>query len=534
VVVERTGNLTGVATVRYDTSDGTALGDGTDYFGKVDQTLTFAAGVTSQNILITINGDTINEDDETFNITLSIPTQTVGVASITGTNPHVVTIANDDISIIGFASAGSSVAEGGGPSYVQVTRSDTNGTAMVDYVTANGAWPNTAFSGVDYTATSGTLNFADGVGSMIISVVILDDANNEDDEEFTVTLSNESSQYGVVALGTSVHTVTITDDDHISIYFNDAASSVAEGDSGTSTHTVTVKRDDTWGWASVDYETVDGTATAGTDYTGISTTTLTFADTVDTATIDVVITGDTTVELDETFTITLSNPLSEHGDATVGSDHTVTITNDDTHSAAFCISGTGTAHANQEWVVAGGVGDPNGSPTWDGYAQYRNPLNLSGGDLYMWYDTTNSEWTVSSLPDGQANPGGNYFWTDGPDMGGDPWDEYWTGCGSCSGFTIVQGICTPPATTTTAAGSYYQVSDCTSALVSVIDDPYNLFTSLSVGDVVYWTDTNTVSDHCGEIFASGVGGTSVGDIQGVEDFNMTPYDCSTCNSDNGL
>jgi len=95
VTVTSSGNTSGTSTVAYATSDGTASA-GTDYTAT-SGTLTFGAGVTSQTISITISGDTAVESDETFDITLSSPTQTVGTASITGTNPHVVTITNDDV-----------------------------------------------------------------------------------------------------------------------------------------------------------------------------------------------------------------------------------------------------------------------------------------------------------------------------------------------------------------------------------------------------------------------------------------------------
>ena len=57
----------------------------------------------------------------------------------------------------------------------------------------------------------------------------------------------------------------------------------------------------------VGYTTANGTATAGTDYTA-SGGTLTFAPGVTTQTIAVKVTGDTAVEPDETFTVTLASP----------------------------------------------------------------------------------------------------------------------------------------------------------------------------------------------------------------------------------
>ena len=45
------------------------------------------------------------------------------------------------------------------------------------------------FAGVDYTATSGTLSFADGEASQTFSVPIIDDAEIEGNESLQLTLS---------------------------------------------------------------------------------------------------------------------------------------------------------------------------------------------------------------------------------------------------------------------------------------------------------------------------------------------------------
>ena len=59
----------------------------------------------------------------------------------------------------------------------------------------------------------------------------------------------------------------------------------------------------------MDYATVDGTALAGSDYTPVPLTTLTFNPGETTKSITVDVLGDTTVELDETFQVLLSNPV---------------------------------------------------------------------------------------------------------------------------------------------------------------------------------------------------------------------------------
>ena len=80
---------------------------------------------------------------------------------------------------------------------------------------------------------------------------------------------------------------------------------------------------------SVDVNTSDGTATAGSDYTAIASRTVIILPGETTATVSVAITDDTATEPDETFTVTLSNPTN----ATLGTaTATATITNDDQSS----------------------------------------------------------------------------------------------------------------------------------------------------------------------------------------------------------
>ncbi len=102
----------------------------------------------------------------------------------------------------------------------------------------------------------------------------------------------------------------------------------AEGNSGTTAFNFTVTLSAASATAvTVNYATGGGTATAGSDYTAASGT-LTFAPGVLTQSIPVNVNGDTTVEPDETFLVTLSAPVN----ATIGAGQgigTGTIVNDD-------------------------------------------------------------------------------------------------------------------------------------------------------------------------------------------------------------
>ena len=83
----------------------------------------------------------------------------------------------------------------------------SSGAASIDYNTSDGS----ATAGEDFTATHGTLNWADGeADSKGFGVPILNDEAQEGTETFTVALSNAVG----AALGTpATGTVSITDDD---------------------------------------------------------------------------------------------------------------------------------------------------------------------------------------------------------------------------------------------------------------------------------------------------------------------------------
>ena len=103
--------------------------------------------------------------------------------------------------------------------------------------------------------------------------------------------------------------------------------SITEGNSGSKSLTFTVRlsKTDRQRTISCAFSTADGTATAGSDYSPVSGT-VSIAAGRSSTTVSVPITGDTTVELDETFSVNLSSPVN----AVIADSQAIgTIVNDD-------------------------------------------------------------------------------------------------------------------------------------------------------------------------------------------------------------
>lgn len=102
---------------------------------------------------------------------------------------------------------------------------------------------------------------------------------------------------------------------------------VTEGNDGATIARFTIVRTgDLSQSASVDVASSNGTATSGDDYIPLAPTTIVFAPSIGSVTVDVIVSSDTTEEPDETFFVNLSNPIG----ATLDDDQGVaTIVNDD-------------------------------------------------------------------------------------------------------------------------------------------------------------------------------------------------------------
>lgn len=285
-----------VVTVDYATTSGSALG-GDDYTAT-SGSLTFTSGQTSKSVSVPIVQDALSEDTETFTVDLSNAsgapvTAPQGVGSISDDDPDP-SVSVDDVSIVEGAAATASATF-----TVSLSAAAGRETA-VDVATSDA----TAMAGSDYTSTSSSLTFAAGETSRSFTVAVAGDLVFEGDETFAVALSSPVN----ADLGDAAGLGTITDDDLTPGLSVDDVS-IVEGSSGTATATFTVSLSNPSAFvSSVDWSTVDGSATAGVDYVG-GTGAVSFAVGQTSRTFGVTVQGDSIDETDETFSVVLANPL---------------------------------------------------------------------------------------------------------------------------------------------------------------------------------------------------------------------------------
>lgn len=308
-------------TVVYTTQDGTATVADADYVAT-SGTLTFAPTTTTQTITVLVNGDSIFEADENFTVVLS------DAVNATINEPSVIgTILNDDVPpTISFVDDTVSQAEGDiGPSNMLFTvqlSAVSQQAVTVQFSTTNGT---ATVADSDYAATTGTLTFAPGTTSLIVTVPINGDAKNEADETFTLNLLNSTHASNATTTPVTA-TGTIQNDDPLPT-LSIGNQSVFEGDTGTTNAVLTVTLSSVSGQTvTAAYATSDGSATtADNDYTATSGT-VTFAPGVTSQLITVAVKGDVVNEASETFNVDLSAPTNATLETGTGVG---TITNDD-------------------------------------------------------------------------------------------------------------------------------------------------------------------------------------------------------------
>jgi chitinase len=236
---------------------------------------------------------------------------------------------------IRFAAASSNAAENAGTVHIPVSSGVLSDEAViisenpvrVDYAVTGGS----ASAGSDYAPISGTLTITPGSLGAHIPVTLIDNLDDEIDRSITITLFNPTGGYLDAPVG---HLLNIRDDDgapgpSVGIALAETTRVITEN-TGIATFTVTLSAalSDT---VTVDYATVDDTATAVEDYMPISGT-LVFLPDMLAGTVRVPIVNDEQPETDETFILRLSMPvnallLNERSTVTIRDDEVAPANN---------------------------------------------------------------------------------------------------------------------------------------------------------------------------------------------------------------
>ena len=199
-----------------------------------------------------------------------------------------------------FAATVFRVSENQGPAQIIIQRSgNTNQALTVDFATSDG----TASNGFDYAGYTNTVSFAAGEESKTNWITIIDDALVEGNETVNLKLLNPSANVDLSGYDTAV---LVIEDDEKSVRFVQETYDVREN--ATNAVIQVLREGSLVGTVSVKLSTTPGTATAGSDYTSV-TTNIVFQENQTNAYVYVPVTLDALEEIVETVFLTLSNPV---------------------------------------------------------------------------------------------------------------------------------------------------------------------------------------------------------------------------------
>ncbi|HUG70323.1 MAG TPA: Calx-beta domain-containing protein, partial [Pirellulaceae bacterium] len=290
--------------------------------------ITFAAGVTSEFIDITIVDDLINELDETVVLNLGDLTGRADVLP-GSTLSHTLRIIDNDTPIVNFTQRSRTVWEDVGSTSYTVTLSRPSAVEITVPITVSGTgrlssgYASRSGSAADFSTSTSSITFpVDSVTgltptSVTRTINIVNDTRTEPTERIVIGLKAPTG--GAKLGGVTRHDVFIKDDDPLAAIAR-STSAVIERNrtvSFTVHLSAPTKRSVTVPFS------IAGTATRNKDYTISPTSSVTFAAGETSKKVTVVIKDDRLDEPHETITLKLKTPT---GGAKLSSTKTSTIT----------------------------------------------------------------------------------------------------------------------------------------------------------------------------------------------------------------
>jgi hypothetical protein len=328
-VIRRTGTTSLPSSVDYITSSDTAI-EGSDFIGASGKVL-FAANELTKTLTVQVVGNTVLQTDRIFNLKLSNPgtSSSQPIEFILPSQPAVGTIIEDDqpmnLYIVAgntqlcdvntlYSSALSLLVKNAAGNPVSGVPISFNINSSLAGQSPNFVSPPQVITGKDGIATSPGLNAGSSPGT------------------FTVVASASPNKKVIYNL---------TQQGHVSYLVND--SQVLEGDNGNSIIVFTITRSGSTDLqSSVSVQTLDGTAKSGVDFV-YSQSTLNFASGQTSLSFSVSVIGNTVLQGNRTFSVSLNNPVanpSQYFQSDLPTGNAVgQILDDDTPSTVLILSG---------------------------------------------------------------------------------------------------------------------------------------------------------------------------------------------------
>ena len=410
-----------------DTTGARQATAGTDYTAVTDGSVTIAANATEGSFTVSTTADTATEGDETFKVTISVPTGTPLPAGLTmGTASAVGTIQDDDGATVSVE--GGSAIEGSAVTFKAKLSAAVASDVVLGWTTGaddtEGASQATA--GTDYTAvTDGSVMIAASQTEASFTVSTTADTATEGDETFKATITGTTLPAGVIivtasAIGTirdddrptasdiaktvdedttltfaatdftgafsdpdghtlkSVKIVTLPDTAHGVLKAGNPLAAVSAGDSVTAANLGTLKFEPVANWngsASFTYQVTDSSDTESAAAATVNITVSAVDDNPSAGDFSKTVNEDTTL----TFAATdFTGAFSDADGHTLKSVKIVTLPNG-THGTLKV--GAANATANQS-VVAANLGTIKFEPAanWNGSASFTYKVTDSGDD----------------------------------------------------------------------------------------------------------------------------------------------------------
>ena len=242
------------------------------------------------------------------------------------TETGTYTLSVRDITLPTLSVADASDAENDGEVEFTVTLSEVAAAVVTATWTATIGTGDTAVAADLGTTTTGTVTVAIGDTMGTFEVPVVNDATDEGDETFTVTLSGVSSNAKLPTDPTAKGTIEDDDATLPTLSIADAAATEGSPVSFTVTLSAAAAADVTATWTA-SIETGDTAVAADLGSTKTGTVTVAIGDTMGTFTVATA--PDSTVEVNETFTVTLSSPSSNAQLSSTAATAQGTINNDD-------------------------------------------------------------------------------------------------------------------------------------------------------------------------------------------------------------